>query len=170
MTLGSDSAEMVPAGGTAVNDGVVYLTSCFPENVALIGCSELSNLPVGLVVTSGLHTLPNKRLFNVPVLLKNETHADIVISLKRVLAEMYSVQQVMEAPQRDDTSQVLAESTKPHINIDFGHSLYSVRLCIAYRKLNVQTIKDAYALPNLEEAFSVLTSFKWFSVLDLKSG
>lgn len=47
---------------------------------------------------------------------------------------------------------------------------YSVRLCIAYRKLNVQTIKDAYALPNLEEAFSVLTSFKWFSVLDLKSG
>uniref|UniRef100_A0A3B1JQK1 Gypsy retrotransposon integrase-like protein 1 n=2 Tax=Astyanax mexicanus TaxID=7994 RepID=A0A3B1JQK1_ASTMX len=45
-----------------------------------------------------------------------------------------------------------------------------VRLCIDYRKLNLRTIKDAYALPNLEEAFSALTGSKWFSVLDLKSG
>ncbi len=42
--------------------------------------------------------------------------------------------------------------------------------CIDYRKLNTQTIKDAYALPNLEEAFSALHGSKWFSVLDLKSG
>ncbi|KAL1270863.1 hypothetical protein QQF64_029879 [Cirrhinus molitorella] len=46
----------------------------------------------------------------------------------------------------------------------------SVRLCIDFRKLNSQTIKDAYALPNLEEVFSVLHGSKWFSVLDLKSG
>ena len=46
----------------------------------------------------------------------------------------------------------------------------AVRLCIDYRKLNLQTVKDAYALPNLEEAFSALAGSKWFSVLDLKSG
>lgn len=45
-----------------------------------------------------------------------------------------------------------------------------VRLCVDYRRLNLNTIKDAYALPNLEEAFSALTGSKWFSVLDLKSG
>uniref|UniRef100_A0A672QH40 ribonuclease H n=1 Tax=Sinocyclocheilus grahami TaxID=75366 RepID=A0A672QH40_SINGR len=45
-----------------------------------------------------------------------------------------------------------------------------VRLCIDYRKLNLQTVKDAYALPNLEESFSALTGSKWFTVLDLKSG
>lgn len=45
-----------------------------------------------------------------------------------------------------------------------------VRLCIDYRKLNIQTVRDAYALPNLEETFSALTGSKWFSVLDLKSG
>lgn len=45
-----------------------------------------------------------------------------------------------------------------------------VRLCVDFRKLNLNTIKDAYALPNLEEAFSALTGSKWFSVLDLKSG
>uniref|UniRef100_A0A3P8RRT6 Gypsy retrotransposon integrase-like protein 1 n=1 Tax=Amphiprion percula TaxID=161767 RepID=A0A3P8RRT6_AMPPE len=45
-----------------------------------------------------------------------------------------------------------------------------VRLCIDYRKLNSQTIRDAYALPNLEETFSALSGSKWFSVMDLKSG
>ncbi len=46
----------------------------------------------------------------------------------------------------------------------------SIRLCVDYRKLNNQTIKDAYALPNIEETFSALTGSKWFSVMDLKSG
>lgn len=37
-------------------------------------------------------------------------------------------------------------------------------------KLNSQTTKDAYTLPNLGEVFSLLTGLKWYSVLDLKSG
>lgn len=45
-----------------------------------------------------------------------------------------------------------------------------VCMCIDFRKLNLQTVKDAYAMPNLEETFSALTGSKWFSVLDLKSG
>ncbi|XP_033182627.1 uncharacterized protein LOC113168680 [Anabas testudineus] len=45
-----------------------------------------------------------------------------------------------------------------------------VRLYIDCRKLSLQTVKDAYDLPNLEESFSALTGSKWFSVLDLKSG
>lgn len=36
--------------------------------------------------------------------------------------------------------------------------------------MNNQTIKDAYALPNIEETFAALTGSKWFSVMDLKSG
>ncbi|KAL7872249.1 hypothetical protein SRHO_G00072320 [Serrasalmus rhombeus] len=46
----------------------------------------------------------------------------------------------------------------------------AIRLCVDYRKLNNQTIKDAYALPNIEETFSALSGSKWFSVMDLKSG
>lgn len=46
----------------------------------------------------------------------------------------------------------------------------TVRLCIDYRKLNLQTIKDAYALPKLEDTFSALSGSQWFSVLGLKSG
>lgn len=43
-----------------------------------------------------------------------------------------------------------------------------VRLCVDYRKLNSQTVKDS--LPNLEESFSALSGSRWFTVLDLKSG
>lgn len=45
-----------------------------------------------------------------------------------------------------------------------------MRLCIDYRKLNTKTIKDAYALQNLEETFLAIHGSKWFSVLNLKSG
>lgn len=45
-----------------------------------------------------------------------------------------------------------------------------IRLCVDYRKLNARTVKDAYALPNIEETFSALSGAKWFSVMDLKSG
>ena len=45
-----------------------------------------------------------------------------------------------------------------------------VHLCVDNCKLNPKTIKDAYALPNLEEAFSAPTGSKWFSVMELKSG
>lgn len=45
----------------------------------------------------------------------------------------------------------------------------AIRLCVDYRKLNNQTIKDAYALTNIEETFAALTGSKWFSVMDLKS-
>lgn len=39
----------------------------------------------------------------------------------------------------------------------------AVRLCINYRELNLQTIKDAYALPKLEDTFSALSGAQWLS-------
>lgn len=44
------------------------------------------------------------------------------------------------------------------------------RLCIDFRKLNARIVKDAYALPNIEEIFSALSGAKWLAVMDLKSG
>ena len=46
----------------------------------------------------------------------------------------------------------------------------SLRLCIYFRKLNNQTIMDAYLLPNIDETFDSLQGSQWFSSLDLKSG
>ena len=45
-----------------------------------------------------------------------------------------------------------------------------LRFCIDLRKLNEQTIKDAYSLPRIDEMLDSLQGSQWFSSLDLKSG
>ena len=46
----------------------------------------------------------------------------------------------------------------------------SLRFCPNLRKLNNQTIKDAYSLPHIDETLDSLQGSQWFSSLDLKSG
>ena len=46
----------------------------------------------------------------------------------------------------------------------------NLRFCIDLRKLNARMVKDAYALPRIEETLDYLAGSKWFSALDLKSG
>ena len=45
-----------------------------------------------------------------------------------------------------------------------------LRFCTDLRKLNNQTIKDAYLLPHIHETFDSLQGSQWFSSLDLESG
>ena len=44
-----------------------------------------------------------------------------------------------------------------------------LRFCIDLRKLNKQTIKDVYSLPQINETLDSLQGSQWFSSLDLKS-
>ena len=46
----------------------------------------------------------------------------------------------------------------------------SMRFCIALRKLNSRTAKDAYSLPQIDKTLNSLQGSQWFSPLDLKSG
>ena len=46
----------------------------------------------------------------------------------------------------------------------------TTRLCIAYRKVNDVTTKDAYPLPRVDDTLDKLAGSVWFSTLDLKSG
>ncbi|KAK6190484.1 hypothetical protein SNE40_002346 [Patella caerulea] len=45
----------------------------------------------------------------------------------------------------------------------------SLRMCVDFRQLNRRTIKDAYALPHIDEILDNLVGAKYFSVLDMKS-
>ena len=45
-----------------------------------------------------------------------------------------------------------------------------LRFCIDLRKLNNQTVKDAYLLPQIDKTLDSLQGSQWFSSLDLKSG
>ena len=46
----------------------------------------------------------------------------------------------------------------------------SYRMCVDYRQLNAQTVKDAYPLPRMDEILVQLNKAKYFIALDLLSG
>lgn len=46
----------------------------------------------------------------------------------------------------------------------------SLRVCVDYRQLNANTVKDAYTLPRIDEMLDQLAGSSYFSILDMKSG
>ena len=46
----------------------------------------------------------------------------------------------------------------------------SLRLCVDYRQLNKRTVRDAYALPRIDDLLEGLGGNRYYSVLDMKSG
>ncbi len=56
-------------------------------------------------IASGLYTLPAKRSFNLPVLVRNDTQNYIAVRPKAVIAEIHAVQCAIETKQRHDASQ-----------------------------------------------------------------
>lgn len=46
----------------------------------------------------------------------------------------------------------------------------SLRLCVDFKKLNAQTVKDEYPIPDINESLAMLGKGKYFTSLDLLSG
>jgi hypothetical protein len=46
----------------------------------------------------------------------------------------------------------------------------ALRMCVDYRQLNANTVKNRYPLPRIDDLLTRLAGKKWFSKLDLRSG
>jgi hypothetical protein len=46
----------------------------------------------------------------------------------------------------------------------------NIRLCGDYRPLNMQTKRDSFLMPSIDDVFFRMGSNQWFRALDLQSG
>lgn len=87
----------------------------------------------------------------------------------------------MSASQREKVNTQINELLDLDIirpsNSDFASPIVIVkkktgedRICVDFRKLNSNTTKDRYPLPNIEDSLQRLSNNKYFTVLDLASG
>ncbi len=114
--------KVVSAGSVAVLDGVVHLSGCPTDNLTTLEQPAMSSMPGGLLLASGLYTLPAKRSFSLPVLVRNDTQNDIAVPPKAVIAEMHAVRCTIETKQRYDASQTQINSDCSQMKFDFGDS------------------------------------------------
>lgn len=64
---------------------------------------------------------------------------------------------------------LIEESTSPWSSplVSVQKKVKTWRLCVDYRRLNSQTIKDAYPIPRIADDLDALSGAKWFTSLDL---
>lgn len=112
--LHSTDFEVIAAGQTKVLEGSV---SCRTPDIGkwvMIESPKSASLPGGILVTDSLVTLPSKRPRCIPVILKNESHHDITLSPKAVIAEIHAVKSVQSVKTPD---------LDPHTNHDYDQEL-----------------------------------------------
>ncbi len=103
--------EVVTAGSTVVLNGCVNITGPLSETCVAMEPSASSSLPGGLLVASCLHSLPPKRNVQIPVVLKNKTQVDLTIPPRAVLAEVHTVQSMIE--RRNPVSAPVCKDVSP---------------------------------------------------------
>ena len=78
---------------------------------------------------------------------------------------------------RDHVQQILAAGVIQYTHSPWSSNVVlvrkrdgSLRMCIDYRQLNQRTIRDAYALPRIDDILDSLAGNRFFTALDMKSG
>ena len=77
---------------------------------------------------------------------------------------------------REDIAEIAADAIRPSQSPFWSNVVLvckkdgSLRFCINFRKLNLRTIKDAQAIPRIEDSLHLLAGSKYFTKLDLKAG
>ncbi|GJR78670.1 transposon ty3-G gag-pol polyprotein [Tanacetum coccineum] len=115
------------------------------------------------------HTLPPQRKFDHRIPLKDESVAINVRSYRYPLAQKDAIEAMIK--ELLDTGVVIPSHSpfsSPIVMVKKKDG--SWRICIDYRQLNNNTIKDKFPIPVIGELIDELCGAKFFSKLDLRSG
>lgn len=74
-------------------------------------------------MTDSLVSLPSKLPCCIPVMLKNESHHDITLSPRAVIAEIYTVKSVQPV-KTPDSDHPTKPDQRPNLDFDFTDFLY----------------------------------------------
>jgi len=118
--LRSRDFETISAGQTRVLEGSVSCRTDVGKWV-MVGPPKSSSLPGGILATDSLVSLPSKLPRCIPVMLKNESHHDITLSPKAVIAEIHAVKSV-QSVKTSDSDIPTKPDQKLSLNFDFTDS------------------------------------------------
>ena len=81
------------------------------------------------------------------------------------------IEEVREHLQEMLNTEVIKESSSPYSSnvVIVRKKDGTIRFCVDFRRLNNKTIKDAYAIPRVEDTLHLLSGAKYFSKIDLRS-
>lgn len=83
-----------------------------------------------------------------------------------VLDDFHQLREIVE----NQIKQWLTDGIIQHSSSDYAVPVGTTRVCVDYRPINRQIVKDRYPLPNIEEQIDSLQGAKIFTTLDLANG
>jgi len=104
-------------------------------------------------------------------------HIELMEDTKPIKSKVRKMSQVQLKALKEELTKLLNKGLIVPSNSPWASPIVMVpksgsrwRLCSDYRKVNKVTVKDAYSIPNIREAFESMTGSQFFSALDLYSG
>lgn len=121
LRLSSKEPEVIGPCETKVVEGSINCRVPYAGKWVVVEPPTTSSLPGGVMVANGLASLPPKLPCCKPVILKNESGHDVVISPKSMIAEVNAIQSVLPITSTNPDTPTKPEQ-KPKISLDFGDS------------------------------------------------
>ncbi|WVZ76052.1 hypothetical protein U9M48_024054 [Paspalum notatum var. saurae] len=170
--------------------------SCFPRSVKLVHPSgqEVEFVPVQSLATHQLHSLVTKTIDEVPIVceypdvfpadlprLPPDRAVEFAINLVPGTAPIAKAPYRMSGKEYDELKKQLDELLEKGLIrcsvSPWGAPVLFVkkrdgtmRLCIDYRELNADTIKNKCPMPRIDDLLDQMKGAKHFSKIDLRSG
>lgn len=124
-----------------------FAIESFATDYSSLGCCSVSRHEIRLETRIPIHCHPYRKSLTERKQLQDEIQKLLDAKIIRCSRSPYA-SPVILVPKKDG----------------------SVRMCVDYRRLNLQTIPEKWPLPRINDVLDGMVGSKWFTKLDLRSG